>query len=393
MLPPMLRALLAALCLLLAAPVQAQALTEGIHYEFKPSQFLGHDKKVELIGPEKAKGLVIWTHGRGDDDPGDKAPTLALYFAKRGWDVYTLYRYRGHDTNTSGYQMLALAIEKAKALGYQRIVPMGESAGAYASLEAVRNRTDIFAIVALAPAGFGSAKGKGANSGWRQNDSAMRPMWEKTAGTTSRIVAAYFAGDEFFESEQPNVRGPWLQQTLTQLGVANYVIDQPAHPMLTGHNAGATYAFGMRYGPCVYIFIETGVAPPCEDNDPAALATFSIVAPPRLSILPGASAAPQLGLWFGATPEGRMRALAVESIDDKVAKVKFILGHGVDPADPTGGAITQSLTLTVGSNALSYETQQVKYDFRLQKDGQLLVERILKAIGPIPKTFTLRRLD
>lgn len=149
---------------------------------------------------------MIWNHGRGDRTAAYEAPPLALLFNRNGWDVYSMYRGWGVDARNTAVQLVIRAVEESRKQGYRRIVLMGQSAGAYAAVESVAYLDGIDAVVAMAPAAHGDS---GKSNTWRQNDFLMRGMWEKFARDKTKAVAAYFSGDIFYESEAPNIRGPY----------------------------------------------------------------------------------------------------------------------------------------------------------------------------------------
>lgn len=343
----------------------AQPFEEGKHYEFKPAVY----ERGETLAPKgaaAAKGLVIWNHGRGNKAASETAPPIARFFGQRGWDVYGLYRGFGVDSRRATYEVLQIALKKSQELGYQKIILMGQSAGGFGSVEAVRYGSEVVGIVALAPAAYGSYSGESASRDWRMNDFMMRDMWEKFQGKPVRVAAAYFNGDVYYEDQVPNTRGPWLAETLTKYGVPNLVVNQPSTPPLYGHSAGLSWTFARRYGACIFELMETGIAPPCSDDDPATLTTFRITLPPASSVDTGE---PYAGRWFGTWSGGRLVAIPILRREGNRLIARYISGTGADVQRDAPENLDWPITDT--GNGLRRETTNTVFEFRLEGDKLL----------------------
>jgi hypothetical protein len=348
---------------LLPAAAFGQVMVDGKHFELKPAEY--SVAAPPTLGPEKAKGLVIWNHGRGETAASEKASPLALYFGQQGWDVYTLYRGWGNDDRTRALQIVQSGIEKAQSMGYKRIVLMGQSAGAYASIEAVRYGAAVDAVIATAPAAHGG--GSTPNNAWRQNDFTMRTIWEKYEGAKARVAVAYFEGDDYYEAHAPNIRGPWVSQTLSKYGVSHFVISQPGFGSLKGHGAGQTWNFARRFGPCIYVFVETGTAPSCDDS-PTTLATFRIAVPPEF---PRQAGDPIAGAWQGTWSHGRYTLLAFSSETSGTRKGLYRSGLSISSERPEN----YELALTRQGDAASWKLGRYIYEVRPSADDTLAVSR------------------
>lgn len=367
-----------------AIPAAAQELIEGKHYEIVPAVYSGI-APITPLGADKAKGVILWSHGRGNAAASEKAPPIALYFAQRGWDVFGAYRGFGVDDRARAQQIVQISIEWAKARGYRRIVLMGQSAGAYASVEAVRYGAEVEGIVALAPAAHGSGGGGTASPSWRQNDYAMRAMWERYEGKKLKVVTAYFSGDDFYEAHLPNVRGPWLKARLDGYGIPNYIISQPENGGLTGHGAGQYWNFARRFGPCIFGFVETGAAPPCAEDDPATLATFEIKLPP-----PGRfdGAEPFAGRWYGTWSGGRLVAIPIFRREGDKYPARYISG--------IGGSLNEKAEdldwpLTADGSGIRRETSNTIFTFTLDGPDRLVGTRTPKKNPADKQTIVMRR--
>ncbi|WP_428247688.1 alpha/beta hydrolase [Ferrovibrio sp.] len=380
--------LLLALAATDAAPAlaQAEAVSEGKHYEIAPATVKG-GPDMPVRGPAQAKGVVVWSHGRGINEASEKAPPLVLLFAERGWDVVSVFRAWGTDNRRNATLIVGQAAEKMRALGYKRVVLMGQSAGAYASVEAVRYDYPADAVIALAPAAFGSYSGANAGPNWRENHNSLRSVWERYENKKLTVVAAYFTGDDFYEERQPNERGPWLQQALRKFGLPHMVISQPDNPPLTGHSAGQSWTFARRFAPCIYTLVETGTAPPCGDEQPELLKTFGIR---RLAASAFDTREPLAGTWFGNWSGGRVISIPILRRQGDRLQARYITGASVgeqtDRVEDLDWPITDA-----GGGLLVRDLQTLRFEFRQDGPDRLQAKRIPKD-GREVQTAVLRRI-
>lgn len=367
-----------------AGGTSAQTFEEGKHYEFKPAVY-ARQEMLQPLGPQKAKGMVIWNHGRsGSRAASEVAPPVARLFAQRGWDVYGLYRAFGIDSRSATYQLIQLALEKTQAMGYQKIILMGQSAGGYGAIEAVRYGSNVVGIVALAPAAFGSYSGDGASKDWRSNDFYARQLWEKFEGKPVRVAVAYFSGDVYYEEPSPNIRGPWVSALLAKYGTPNLVISQPAAPNLYGHSAGQSWAFAHRFGHCIYILMETGTAPPCAEDDPATLATFGIKMPASSEV---DTTEPYAGRWFGTWSAGRLINITIFGRQGDRLPARYLSGISGDIHDKPENL---DWPLQMSGNGIRRDTTNVIFEFRLEGD-KLVGTRTPKNNPDDKMTIVMRR--
>jgi hypothetical protein len=371
----------AALLLVLPLPGFGQTMLEGKNYDFKPATY--STAAPPTLGPDKAKGLVIWSHGRGETAAAEQAPPLALYFAQQGWDVYSLYRGWGSDDRTRAQQIVQAGVANAQTMGYGRIILMGQSAGAYASIDAARYGAAVEAVIALAPAAHGGGSTPG--NAWRQNDFAMRGIWENYASVKAKVTVAYFTDDDYYEAHAPNVRGPWVARKLKELGVPHFVISQPGVANLTGHGAGQTWNFARRFGPCIYAFVETGAVPPCDD-DGAAMPTFRIALPAEF---PRREGDPYAGLWQGTWSHGRFTLIGFGDTGAADPKGLYRSGLSVAQEKPEN----YPLALKREGWGLSWPLGRFIYEARPAAEGTLAVVRYDPAKPNEKATATLRRID
>ena len=202
------------------------------------------------LGPEKARGIVIYSHGRSlsGEDMESPSPRYLSYLAKSGWDVVRFNRPSREDRLDSSSLDLAGRIRSLKRQGYQQIVLAGHSFGAFISLMAAAREPGVTAVLAIAPAAYGNYLD--SYDTWQMNASELYRHLGAVHGT--RVLLAFFHGDEY----DPGGRGDRSRQMLARNGVPSIVIDQPKD--LVGHVAGSGELFMTRYGACIESFIESG---------------------------------------------------------------------------------------------------------------------------------------
>jgi pimeloyl-ACP methyl ester carboxylesterase len=238
-----------------------------------------------LAGPAAAKGAVVWSHGRSvtSEDSLSPTPGYMVVLRKAGWDAYRFNRMRDGDTLSDSARELAADVAKLKKQGYRRIVLAGQSFGAFLSLMAADQSDDVHAVIATAPAAFGSFND--FYDSWRANATRLYPLLEGVR--SARVMMFFFHGDDF----DPGGRGEQAKTILSARQIDNLIVDQP--PLLTGHWASTTNLFTRRFGDCMRDFIEAKdvakiacqdswgddpdqqVAFPAEVNRPAATLTAS----------------------------------------------------------------------------------------------------------------------
>ena len=174
-------------------------------------------------GPGKAKGVVVWSHGRSINDRDSKSPTPAYLQALRedGWDVMRFDRLSRGDTLTDSTRRLVDYTASLKKRGYKQVVLAGQSFGAFLSLMAADASPQVDAVVATAPAAYGSFDE--FYDSWRLNATKLYPLIEQVQ--RARVMVFYFHGDNF----DPGGRGDRSREILTERGLGFAVVDQPAY--------------------------------------------------------------------------------------------------------------------------------------------------------------------
>jgi hypothetical protein len=208
-----------------------------------------------ILGPEGAKGLVVWSHGYTHGANATETPPQAHVgrFVAAGYDLYRFDRpwiaNWGSDAND-----LTEAVAEARKLGYRRIVLTGQSAGAWVSLAALGRGAAADGVIAVAPAHHGETlkmrDPSVAKSDWQHVVRAIKPG--------PRVAIALFKDDTY----DVGGRGKDVRAAFAGGAVQAVLIDEPNG--ITGHGGGWSSEFATRYGACLFDFIETGAAAaPC----------------------------------------------------------------------------------------------------------------------------------
>lgn len=305
----------------IAAPAEAQIKLNAAYGE------------ASLAGPGKARGAVIWSHGRAVEYEDSTAPT-PLYMKvlrEAGWDVYRLDRMRVSDTLPNSSRALAEHTEQLKRRGYRRVVLTGQSFGAFISLLAAGRTEQVDAVIGTAPAAFGNFSE--AYESYRDNATQLWPILRNVR--SARVMLYFFHGDDF----DPGGRGEQARTILAGRGIDNMIIDQPA--ALTGHGAANSGMFVRRFGNCIIRFAEAPPRagdPPCDEAwgrspSPGLLQASAGSAPPPAATgnEPVGNVVPYLGTWYGTYVNGREVMLRVQRGEGETVNADYVLGPGVEP--------------------------------------------------------------
>jgi dienelactone hydrolase len=201
------------------------------------------------LGPSKASGAVIWSHGRTVDGEDSTAPIPPYMAALRdgGWDTFRFNRMRASDTLVNSTRGLVDQVRRLKQMGYRQIALSGQSFGGFLALMAADASDEVDSVVVTAPAAYGSFSE--FYDSWRNNATKLYPLLEQVRH--ARVMLFYFHGDDF----DPGGRGERSRAILAARQLAYVVIDQPAQP--TTHWAAATPQFAKLFGGCILGFLDT----------------------------------------------------------------------------------------------------------------------------------------
>jgi pimeloyl-ACP methyl ester carboxylesterase len=202
-----------------------------------------------IRGPLHASGAIIWSHGRSISTEDSESPTPPYMARLRdgGWDTFRFNRMRDDDTLDGSAAQLVAEVRRLKARGYRKVALAGQSFGAFLSLIAADSSNQVDAVIATAPAAYGSFSE--FYDSWRSNASQLYPLLARVKD--ARVMVFYFHGDDF----DPGGRGDRTNEILDGRHLPHVVVDQP--PGLTSHWAATTPLFGKRYGDCILGFLNS----------------------------------------------------------------------------------------------------------------------------------------
>lgn len=345
-----------------------------------------------MLGAGKARGAVVWSHGRSVESEDSESPTPIYMKALRdaGWDVYRLDRMRVSDTLSNSARALAGYADSLKSKGYRQVVLTGQSFGAFISLMAAGQTERIDAVVGTAPAAFGNFTE--AYDSYRENANQLWPILRNVR--QARVMLFFFHGDDF----DPGGRGEPARNTLAQRGLNHLVIDQPA--LLAGHGAANTGLFVRRFGACIVRFAEAPAGPndpPCDDSwgrtPSAELLQAAAPSAASGSGSPSGAAAPvkpYLGLWYGSYINGREVALAVEKVEGDTVYADYVLGAGME-TDQTFERVQRKGRIDNGELVFDEKGRNI-LRYRLRPDGRVAATWLDKA-GKGRLETVLRKVD
>jgi pimeloyl-ACP methyl ester carboxylesterase len=350
-----------------------------------PASALGLDPAFPgpAIGAAKAKGIVIWSHGRSINAEDYKSPSPSYLHALRddGWEVMRFDRLSRGDTLSDSSKRLAEYAAKLKEEGYRQVILAGQSFGAFLSLMAADASADVDGVIATAPAAYGSFDD--FYDSWRLNATKLYPLLEQVKH--ARVMVFYFHDDDF----DPGGRGIESRKILASRGLGWAVIDQPAN--LTTHWAASSGLFQRLFGGCIRNFADNaklsgemtcsprwGRAPSAEMKLPpeldSASATRMAAASPPATTGSGAAAPANpphslRDLWYGFYPNGREVLLGVEAVHgDKLGAV-YAIGPSIDGKYPA--AWSRRNGRIVDESFVFEEKGKSTLRFRPRQDGGL----------------------
>jgi pimeloyl-ACP methyl ester carboxylesterase len=249
---------------------------------------------LDMAGPERALGLVIWNHGISGTLESWKAavPPVFRVAQSRGWDVIAIKRNNLAETMPGGPldRTVKRTLEEAAAqrsAGYKKIVLAGQSFGGYATLEAIDTSPTIDAAIAFSP-GIRT----GGASGSLDPTIIERIVARARVG---RLALVFPKDDVLFGSI---ARGARAQPILAQRDFPWLMIDETVTE-ITGHGGGTTGRFALRYGACLADFLSAPALPPGRFTCPFAIDVTRVV---RELLLPAHATAPSFTVAPTAIP-------------------------------------------------------------------------------------------
>ena len=238
-------------------------------------------KDVELLGPEKAKGIVLYSHGQA----GAKTPSwtwppaslIRLHFADAGYDVIKVQRNKpceGYWKDMAGKTIgdFVSRIQEAKDQGYRTIIAAGASVGAAVALEASGKTPHIDAVLAIALSHqrfFCRNKKTFRKPMIRFHKKAMRTAIKNSK--TKRIMITLLTNDHCIGHSFT----PTVTKALAAKKRISHLYFDESTPRFKGHLAASSRPFPDAYGGCIRAFAtDENIAPGrhrCEPPQPAEI--------------------------------------------------------------------------------------------------------------------------
>jgi dienelactone hydrolase len=325
------------LALLLA--VQTVAIPKASAAPAKPTMWVESATQERTpLGPTQASGAVIWAHGLSMHDEDSRAPTPPYIkaLAEQGWDTFRLNRLREAESLSGTTARLAKAARDLRAQGYRRIGVAGQSFGAFAALAAVAEEGVADAVIATAPAAYGSFSDSFET--WRANATELYRLLRQVGETPVMLV--YFHGDAY----DPGGRADASRIILTANGrrSRDLIIDQPAD--LIGHSAAASGLFARRFAGCIGRFIAGSIRTDADEQAcetpwgrrPSSTPQAARVGATLAAAAPAASF-DLTGSWYGFYRNGREVTLRIDSVTTEAegerVSATYQLGAGLSPEE------------------------------------------------------------
>jgi dienelactone hydrolase len=342
-------------------------------------------------GAASSKGAVIYSHGLASTaEAPPELPYVLDALQESGWDVFRLQRRWAGETLPTSTAALFEAQRRLRGEGYAKIVLVGQSFGGWISLAAATGGEPIHAVIALAPAAFGS---RDRSPHWTLNAERLYELAAKVVA--GRTLIFLFDGDDY----DPGERGERLRQIFDDRDIVAAVVDRPFG--LTGHGVGLTRGFARRFSPCIRDFVETVSPAPrftCGGEPPAS-ALQDFVLPPNLRIQPAPQGAPpplsgMLGRWYGVYPSGREVLFVVEEVGQDRARAIYSFGPLARHVDSQAAFTPRRGEFDPATALLSFNEPQASSNLqaKLAPDGRLDFTWTNKQTGGRLNT-RLRKID
>lgn len=222
-------------------PAVPGALITGTGYAFVPdARFLWH-------GPQAARGIYVWSHGKGKTDSrGIQPQSHVRWFNNAGFDIVRFDRDVMWDDKDRAAGWLRDGLARLRQSGYRMVVAGGQSRGAWNSLQILDTPGLADVVIAVSPAAQGTDVGdiilRQGPALWHIAHDANAPH--------ARVAFVQFLKDPYSDDQDERVEK--IRDSLFTHVASGLIIDRPAG--FAGHGAGGTDAFGQKYGQCLLRF-------------------------------------------------------------------------------------------------------------------------------------------
>jgi dienelactone hydrolase len=290
------------------------------------------------LGPEFAKGLVIWNHpidwnGLGPDVP----PIRAIQgLAALGWDVVRLQR-NSRIAEAAQWQAqiqpllqsLAQEVADAKSRGYKRVIIAGQGFGGGIAIESAMAIKDLYGVIAFAPnTGVGRGRTDQGNMTTDISGDLVSINEKWTASRLKQIapVRLFVVFPEADEQMLGHERGADARALLAARGDLSFVLVDENHGIRG--NAGADNRRFDPYATCLDYFLEPDRTLPAGEFHCGADETRAALT--QMGVKPGAGGGQA---WFGYSTRGQ------ETYLELLPGGKVIYGWGHGPLGKTAPGV------------------------------------------------------
>jgi dienelactone hydrolase len=359
------------------------AFSSADDFPFKPAY-----PATALKGPQAAKGALIWNHGinsiLGREGAESPPPQFIGVFRDNGWDVFRLNRARMSEEPRSTADELLRRVHTLKQQGYAKVVLAGQSGGAWISLMAAGRSDEIHAVIANAPAYYGTSAGS-VSMEFQKNAFVLYDHLDRIH--RGRIMIAFFADDAY----DPGGRAAKADEILARNSVSHLILDRPAE--LVGHGAGNSGLFMRRFGACALAAAGDGAVPrgDCQ-SDWGKAPSAELELPANLTIAAPAgdtTAKPFFGKWYGYYANGREVMLVIEREHDADVEAVYAIGPGADRS--AKASFTRRKGHVADGRLVFAESGLATLRYSLRSDGMLDAQWVA-ADGGSHLEAALRRL-
>jgi alpha-beta hydrolase superfamily lysophospholipase len=205
------------------------------------------------IGPDWARGAIVWLHGAHDSRiaPPPPEPPWVARMAGRALDVWRFDRPGGQDSLAAGAEGLARGLAGLRRIGYRHIVVAGFSRGGWIALTAAQRPGLADAIVALSPAAHGTRPER-----WEQAMAEWTSLWQGVRAPETRIALVQVAGDPY--DQDPDRRLQVVGTARSRIGFPLLSLFQPTP--LWGHTDTLSPLFDPLFGASLADFADPAAA-------------------------------------------------------------------------------------------------------------------------------------
>ena len=165
-----------------ALPPVPGPLIQTSRYAFVP------DPRYFWHGPQAARGVVVWGHGKGNgnDYRANQPPPVIRAFNNGGFDVVRFGRDPSGDYADWAQDWLRQGLTELRRQGYRFVVSSGQSRGANDALFMLGSAGVVDAVIALSPGSYGVAF-----------SAEFSRSLHEAAAPSARVVFAQFEHDPY----------------------------------------------------------------------------------------------------------------------------------------------------------------------------------------------------